>query len=496
MPRYPLGQVPPAAAPPPSSKQGAETAEEQGGRCGFFGKVPARGDFVGRGLDDAFRTGFDTWLQRSIATSKRQLGAAWLPAYLNTPIWRFVLGPGLCGKHPSAGVMIPSVDRVGRYFPLVLAAQLPGCGSPGTLFHGARAWFDAAEHLILTALDDDFDFDVFDAAVTRIGMPPYARTGARTPAQAPALRLDLADGGDMSQTYAHMLDRVLMGSGVEFSLWWTVGSDQVRASVLLGTGLPAPANFSAFLDGNWSEWGWEHPEGAAGTLDDLPLLFFKPATLLPSAGRTHPGSRRKQNEDALLLRPDLGVWAVADGVGGHQAAAEASRTVVDHLDRLLPPLSLRTLIDDAMDLLREANTALRDRASTISDTAVVASTVVVLLAYGGQYGLVWSGDSRAYRLRDGKLEQLTIDHAVSKGGAVTHAIGADTDAFLDTSHGPIEPGDVFMLCSDGIIKVLNDDDIVQALSAADTARMVETLMQETLIGGAQDNITAIVVDSP
>ena len=128
--------------PGSASRAGPDAA----GRCrrhtpqpGFFGKLPARGDFVGRRLDQAFRTAFDEWLQKSIATSKRQLGTAWLPAYLNAPIWRFVLGPNLCGSMPTLGVMMPSVDRVGRYFPLVIAAQLPGCLSPGTMFQSARA---------------------------------------------------------------------------------------------------------------------------------------------------------------------------------------------------------------------------------------------------------------------------------------------------------------------------------------------------------------------
>ena len=465
---------------------------------GFFGKLPARGDFVGRRLDDAFRHAFDTWLQRSIATSKRQLGHAWLPAYLNTPIWRFVLGPGLCGQAPSAGVMIPSVDRVGRYFPLILAVQLPGCLSPGSLFHSARTWFDAAEVLILTSLDDGFDFETFDHAVERLGAPPYAR--ADDPSKAPAIRLDLNEGGDMSQTYVHILDRVLMGNGVEFSLWWTTGSDKVRASVLLGAGMPPPANFSAFLDGNWAAWGWERPgggeSGAGAALDDLPLLFLKPTVALPSAGRTHPGTRRRVNEDAMLIRADLGLWAVADGVGGHQAAADASRMVVERLDRLLPPLSFRSMVDDVTELLQEANAELRQKAATIADTAMVASTVVVLLIYGGQYCALWSGDSRAYRLRGGDLACLTQDHAASKGGGVTHAIGAAEAAVIDTTHGPVEAGDSFLLCSDGIIKALEGEDLVQALSGTNVGAAAEALIQESLVAGAADNITAVIVRNP
>lgn len=458
---------------------------------GFFGKLPARGDFVGRRLDQSFRTAFDGWLQKSIATSRRQLGGAWLPAYLNTPIWRFVLGPGLCGEVPALGVMMPSVDRVGRYFPLVVAVQLPGCLSPGTLFHSARPWFDEAEQLILRTLDDDFDFDGFDREVIAIGVPRYARAGEERGGG--GLRLDLDEAGDMSPTYAKILDSVLMGSNVPFSLWWTLGSDKVAASVLLSTGLPAPANFAAFLDGEWDEWGWERPADGQVMLDDLPVLMLKPVAALPSAGRTHPGTRRKVNEDAMLLRADLGLWAVADGVGGHEAAAEASRMVTEHLDQFLAPLSFGGAVEELRELLHAANEALRARAGTIADRAVVASTVIVLLAYGGHFCLLWSGDSRGYRLRNDRLEQLTTDHALSKGGAVTHAVGAEASLFIDQVHGKLEPGDCFVLCSDGLIKALSDEDIGVALTGTQVDRMADTLLQDALVAGARDNVTLVVV---
>ena len=479
------------AKPPPAPEASVDP------QPGFFGKLPARGDFVGRRLDQAFRTSFDEWLQKSITISKRQLGAAWMPAYLNTPIWRFVLGPNLCGAVPSLGVMMPSVDKVGRYFPLVLGAQLPGCLSPGTVFQTARAWFDAAEQLILTTLDDDFDFEAFDRAVLALGVPAYTRAGSPDDRSRAALRLDLHEAGDMAPTYARMLDQVLMGNNLQFSLWWTQGSDRVRPSVLLSPGMPAPPNFAAFLDGEWDEWGWERPGGGEGaTLGDMPILMLKPTQVLPSAGRTHPGTKRRHNEDALLVRPDLGLWAVADGVGGHEAAAEASQMVVDHLGQLLNPLSFGGAVDDIVDMLQGANAALRTRAGTIADHAIVASTVVVLLAYGGHFCLLWSGDSRGYRLRGGTLECLTRDHAVSKGGTVTHAVGAEEKLFTDQVHGEIQPGDVFMLCSDGIIKALGDEDIAALLDGGRVDVMVEALIQDALVAGAKDNITAIVVHAP
>ena len=469
---------------------GSDTSEKPG----FFGKLPARGDFVSRRLEPSFRNGLDSWLQRCTETSRRQLGTGWLAAYLNTPVWRFVLGPDLLGPLPSAGVMIPSVDRVGRYFPLVLAVQLPGCLSPGTLFHTARAWFDVAEAVILTSLDDRFDFDAFDAAVQALGVPPYARADPHS--KPGTLRLGLNEAGDMADVYGQILDQVLVGSKMGFTLWWTLGSDQVHASVLLGAGMPAPQNFAAFLDGKWSDWGWERPAEGAATMADMPLLLLKPVVVVPSAARTHPGTRRKQNEDAFLLRPDLALWAVADGVGGHDAAAIASREVVEHLERMLPPLSFGGAVDELRELLAEANTALRQRAATIADTATVASTVVVLMIYAGHLCVLWSGDSRAYRWRRGILTCLTKDHAVGLGGMVTHAIGAEAELFVDTLHEPVEPGDRFLLCSDGVVKALDHATLQDVLASGDPGDLADALMQECLVAGARDNITVVVVVTP
>ena len=96
-----------------------------GSATGFFGKLPALGDFVERALPAEFVTPWDAWLQRAIAASRASLGEQWLDIYLTSPLWRFVLGAGPCGARAWAGVMMPSVDRVGRYFPLTVAAPLP-----------------------------------------------------------------------------------------------------------------------------------------------------------------------------------------------------------------------------------------------------------------------------------------------------------------------------------------------------------------------------------
>ncbi len=92
---------------------------------GFYGKLPARGDFVQAGLPRSFTDPWDRWLQRVLAASQAMLGDRWLPAWLEAPVWRFALMPGVCGPDPALGLWLPSVDRVGRHFPLTLAAVMP-----------------------------------------------------------------------------------------------------------------------------------------------------------------------------------------------------------------------------------------------------------------------------------------------------------------------------------------------------------------------------------
>src|SRR5580704_8661391 len=221
-------------------------------RLGFFGKLSTRGDFVCRHLAPSFKSALDKWLSTSIATSKRQMGDAWLPAYLNAPLWRFVLGPGIAGPHPAIGVMMPSVDRVGRYFPLVLAAELPECRTPVRLFRSAGPWFAAAEAVLLSSLEDDCDIDAFDKRALALTPPPYDHANTQPGAGLACIALD--EGGDLADAYTRFIDE-LTSDNTRFSMWWTLGSDDVKAALLVGRGLPAPTDFAALLDGHWRDWG-------------------------------------------------------------------------------------------------------------------------------------------------------------------------------------------------------------------------------------------------
>ena len=126
-----------------------------GMEVGFFGKLPSHGDFVGRRVASGFREVWDAWLQRCLTESQRQLGSRWLECYLTSPMWRFFLCDGVAGETSYAGVLLPSVDRVGRYFPLTVVAALPVELGAASLAEGAAGWFNEVEQLCSGALEED-----------------------------------------------------------------------------------------------------------------------------------------------------------------------------------------------------------------------------------------------------------------------------------------------------------------------------------------------------
>lgn len=230
---------------------------------GFYGKVPDKGDFVSRRLPRSVIAPWDRWLQDAIAASRERMGEDWLPAYLTSPVWRFALSAGLCGDAVLAGVLIPSVDRVGRYFPLAIAAPLPGSGSALLLPLRAGRWFDGLEDLALSALDEDFDFDRFDEGVRQAGLPEALRGTVGAPVRESSAglgwRVTIGPEGDPLVGCAALLDHLVAFSTPDYSLWWTSGSDSVDGTLVVARGLPEPSAFAALLDGAWTRWGWEGP---------------------------------------------------------------------------------------------------------------------------------------------------------------------------------------------------------------------------------------------
>lgn len=145
---------------------------------GLYGKLPALGDFVQSGLPLDFVKVWDVFLQETIAAARSALGPAWQDSYQVAPIWRFTLGAGLAGAAPMTGVVMPSVDRVGREFPLTLAGPLPASAAPVETHLASEAWFDALENIALGALDDGTSRDDVSAALNAMATPPVLATNA------------------------------------------------------------------------------------------------------------------------------------------------------------------------------------------------------------------------------------------------------------------------------------------------------------------------------
>ena len=230
-----------------------------------------------------------------------------------------------------------------------------------------------------------------------------------------------------------------------------------------------------------------------------------------SVARTHVGKVRKLNEDAFCDRGDFGLWAVADGMGGHQAGDVASGLIVDALERVDDVSSGYALLEDVRQSIQRVNRSLIARAAVMAPGTLIGSTLVSLVVYGDFYACLWAGDSRVYLLRDGRLEQVTRDHSrmqelidsgslsrvearsYARSNVITRAVGVSDRLALDMQQGPLQVDDLFLLCSDGLTGALDDRTIAQVLEQPSLDAMAEELIARTLAQGARDNVTVLLV---
>lgn len=221
---------------------------------------------------------------------------------------------------------------------------------------------------------------------------------------------------------------------------------------------------------------------------------------------------RKLNEDSCLELASRGIWAVADGMGGHAAGDFASRSVVEALATLPEPASLGEAVSAVHQRLQAVNDRLAEEARRRRER-VIGSTAVVLLAYGEHAVVIWAGDSRAYRYRQDGLQQLTRDHSqveelVAQGlitrqqaqrypgsNVITRAVGVADTLQLDSEMIDVREGDMYLLCSDGLYNEVSDAEIRDALSAGDCQHAGRVLVEQALARGARDNVTVVVIQA-
>lgn len=227
---------------------------------GYYGKLPGTGDFVTRQLPQQFIQSWDRWLQDGQSTSQEYFGDQWLNLFLTSPIWRFALSPSLCSESAWLGLIMPSVDSVGRYFPLTIAVEVGQPSNIFTLAQGATEWFDASEEVLLSALDARFSIQHFDSAIQKlneIAIPnQLLAPQKRTLSKATHWHSPLAQSAQPESGFGSMLNNLALSQMPPFSLWWSEGSELIQPTMLLCPDLPQPARCPAFLNGEWSEHGW------------------------------------------------------------------------------------------------------------------------------------------------------------------------------------------------------------------------------------------------
>ncbi len=234
--------------------------------------------------------------------------------------------------------------------------------------------------------------------------------------------------------------------------------------------------------------------------------------IFSSAGLTDAGKHRRCNEDALLDLPGSGLWAVADGMGGHTRGDVASQAVVESLATHTKCRSLPDALASARSRVLQANHKLWYESQRASEVQLMGSTVVVLLVQDNDAMCLWAGDSRIYRLRNEQLQLLTRDHSIVQrlmdegsleasearshpsASRITRAVGVASRLELETRRIEVAPEDRFLLCSDGLPLELSEDEIQFGLSQPNAAEATRQLMQLALDRGARDNVTLCVVD--
>lgn len=228
------------------------------------------------------------------------------------------------------------------------------------------------------------------------------------------------------------------------------------------------------------------------------------------SAQTHRGHVRPTNEDALAVIESYPLLAVADGMGGHQAGEIASRMIVERLSALRLPPTIAHAQQQIAQSLQACNHAILEFADQQLAGGTAGSTVVVLYAHGAQGVCLWVGDSRLYRVRRRQLEQLTDDHSIvaemvaaglitalearshPSNNIITRAVGARKTLEIDCIAFDIEPGDIFLLCSDGLINEIDDTEILDILLEHDVHECGTQLRDLCLSRAARDNLTLII----
>ena len=224
-------------------------------RCGLYGKLPAKRDFIAIATPRGFLEAWEPWMQGGISASRQDLGETWQHAYLHAPIWRFWLGTELCGT-TVLGAFMSSLDGVGRYYPLTLLAWAEnGEAIPPPELDPQEPWFAQAEEFLLATLEHEVPFEATTAELERFAVPSPGHSGMAN------TMIPLARGGMAMTARERPFDEAFtMLRGVDYarvyaaaSFWWTIGGEGYDPIALSTARMPDPLLFSDMLTGRFTE---------------------------------------------------------------------------------------------------------------------------------------------------------------------------------------------------------------------------------------------------
>lgn len=447
-------------------------AATEADRIGFFGKVPTHGDFISTGFGRLFQTGLDNWIQSGLQASEQAHGKEWQRLFRASPPWRFVIERSLWGQSTMVGVLLPSTDRVGRCFPLVIAAKLGSFDGNPRLLCFDETWYTAAEALAETSLTRDFDISGFTAGLKRLRLPhAKAASGRELP----------ASSGD---------DRI--------SIWWTIDPETRRADGFKTTGPPQAGHFLKLLNGKQIAG----PAAAEPDKTHARKTPVAPAVTEPAPARklviersyaTHPGTRLSINADALLVSEKPRLFAVADGIGDGNGAADAAKVTTNTLANVSIHETLEELVQDVKGKLGRAHGLLQSAHASNAREAPGASVVALAIGHDN-FAVIWAGNARCYLVRDGMMRCLTRDHVeIGLRFALSRSIGSQRQLVPEVFTDVVQDGDRFLLCSAALARTLDERGIAETLLEKPAEEAASILIQDGLIANARDNLSAIVI---
>ncbi len=429
---------------------------------GYYGKLPCKGDFLQRCVSQEFVDAWDAWVQECLYASRQQLGERWRDAYLTSAVWRFALAEGICGSGAYAGVMVPSVDRVGRYFPLTVVTQL---SSEDCLLDiacdAARPWFDSVESLLLQALEAaELELEAFNDQLAAL-TGQIRRDGAAESSylrgvmqqgqfalQSVPWHVPLASVSSLQRAANVFASRELERSLRPLAVWWTEGSHTVAPAWLCTRGLPSPGSYAAMLTADWHAHEWVSldpgrdarlagalPEGVTGFPDQSPIPG-QPAPPVLAAPRVEitawhePVSRQwdaRGSEPLFVERPELGLWGIACqeliDPGG-----DAAQKVADMLQNVPQAATLSALVE----AVRQALEQVQRPSGTADPTVALAPTAqtVIFMARGDECALVCAGNVQAIRYRSSQVSPIVRAAEHTNGAPEAPPASADAGSSL------------------------------------------------------------------